>query len=893
VSGQTITGRQETKIDQMGNATDSFYDLAGRLTDVYLPAVADALNSNAMTRPHWQYAYDLNGQQSSQTDPKGNVTSFTYDEFGRRTGRTLPLTQTETSSYDSHGRLSQSVDFKGNTTVYVYFDSGANAGRVQYKRYFTPGQALNTTPNQEVEYTYDELGRAESIIERSAGSVVQTTAYEYDSITGGMTLETLHDESSSSYAKILRHAYNETSGRLTATWTASSLVSAVNLAEAQTAAITLTEYEYDDRGRLWQTILKRVNSTTVSKTTYNTYDALGMLDTVTQPNLVETDYGYDDLNRLTSVLVVDDEADKLFEQTYTLLDNGQRDYVIEKRYNGSSSTPTGTIKIDWDYDATNRLTEEIYDVGNDGPDSADYKHSYSFDLSGNRIFKSIDTGNNSSIDHTIRSTYNDNDQLLWVSNNGDDDSNGTYETGDVQYTYDPNGSTTRIVTTGGSTVKQVWDVRSRMIGFDANGDDDNLDTGDATYRFDDAGNRISKTVVGTGDTFYVFNGLNPTGYSKSIEERSTVNGSPVVTYILGLNVIGQANASGTLSYLLRDGHGTTRALTDSSGAVLSGTEYDYDAFGNALNFTAGSAATVWLAPDGTYEAESKLTRQDGRLFDRAIGRANSQDPTTFGPGALRDANLYVYASGNPIFYTDPSGMFSMSEMLNNTGIQNQLHALHLPRAFSIYNTASNIREASQILAQVIRGAPYDGVSAAFFALQFLPVGKILGGLKGIAGKFTGSLGPKVAGELDELYRSAKVFDKTEAGLAQMIGETGAAMAAKAHGLVETEFRAAYRGLDSVLQDPVTKLFYVVEAKGGTSTLRGAQLGSDWIKQKVAKIIAESEGLVSDDAILQLRSQLRDGDLRVMLAETPIVNNVVQETSFYIKKAGEIGAKFFD
>jgi YD repeat-containing protein len=51
---QTITGRQETRIDQLGRATEYFYDAAGRLTDVYLPPVDDALTvSTELVRPHW------------------------------------------------------------------------------------------------------------------------------------------------------------------------------------------------------------------------------------------------------------------------------------------------------------------------------------------------------------------------------------------------------------------------------------------------------------------------------------------------------------------------------------------------------------------------------------------------------------------------------------------------------------------------------------------------------------------------------------------------------------------------------------------------------------------------------------------------------------------------
>ncbi|MCC6424883.1 MAG: hypothetical protein IT447_15530 [Phycisphaerales bacterium] len=65
--------------------------------------------------------------------------------------------------------------------------------------------------------------------------------------------------------------------------------------------------------------------------------------------------------------------------SYTLLADGQRDDVIEKRYDGSGSTPTSTTKIDWSYDALNRLTREVRDEGNDGvQNGGDYSETYAF-----------------------------------------------------------------------------------------------------------------------------------------------------------------------------------------------------------------------------------------------------------------------------------------------------------------------------------------------------------------------------------------------------------------------------------------------------------------------------------------------------------------------------------
>lgn len=74
-------------------ATIRLYDAAGRLTDVWLPAVTDAdpasPTHDTAVRPHWHYGYDASGNEIAQIDAKGNATTWTYDEQGRETSRTL------------------------------------------------------------------------------------------------------------------------------------------------------------------------------------------------------------------------------------------------------------------------------------------------------------------------------------------------------------------------------------------------------------------------------------------------------------------------------------------------------------------------------------------------------------------------------------------------------------------------------------------------------------------------------------------------------------------------------------------------------------------------------------------------------------------------------------
>jgi len=141
----------------------------------------------------------------------------------------------------------------------------------------------------------------------------------------------------------------------------------------------------------------------------------------------------------------------LFQQDYTLTTDGQRDFVIEKRYTDAGSL-FATTKIDWTYDGLNRLTVEQRDEGNDSTQNgADYTATYTLDAVGNRTLLVTDKVGTSS-DKSVRSIFNANDQVTGIDNNNDGD---ITDTGDVAYTYDADGSTTQTATVGGSTIKQT------------------------------------------------------------------------------------------------------------------------------------------------------------------------------------------------------------------------------------------------------------------------------------------------------------------------------------------------------------------------------------------------------------------------------------------------------
>ena len=104
-----------------------------------------------------------------------------------------------------------------------------------------------------------------------------------------------------------------------------------------------------------------------------------------------------------------------------------------------------------------------------------------------------------------------------------------------------------------------------MVGVDANDDGDATDAGDTTYAYDESGVRVAETTVGGATTTYLIDAANPTGYAKAIEETT---GTAVRSYVLGLKVEAQADATNGTLYFLTDGHGSTRALMDASGQVV-------------------------------------------------------------------------------------------------------------------------------------------------------------------------------------------------------------------------------------------------------------------------------------------------------------------------------------
>jgi RHS repeat-associated protein len=128
--------------------------------------------------------------------------------------------------------------------------------------------------------------------------------------------------------------------------------------------------------------------------------------------------------------------------------------------------------------------------------------------------------------------------------------------------------------------------------------------------------------------------------------------------VFGPQLISQrqtSSGSWARTFYVYDGHGDVRMLTDETGAVTDG--YDYDAFGNLLHVT-GSTPNDYRYGGERFDSSLGLAFLRARYMNPGTARfitadkadVNAEDPLTI--------NRFVYAGENPVNRFDPTGMFT-------------------------------------------------------------------------------------------------------------------------------------------------------------------------------------------------------------------------------------------
>ncbi|MCP4593381.1 MAG: RHS repeat-associated core domain-containing protein, partial [bacterium] len=126
----------------------------------------------------------------------------------------------------------------------------------------------------------------------------------------------------------------------------------------------------------------------------------------------------------------------------------------------------------------------------------------------------------------------------------------------------------------------------------------------------------------------------------------------------------QTDAQTAASTFFHTDHlGTTRALTDNVGAVVSGSARLYTAFGEVVAPPAMNATRYGYAGAWGYEGGTELWGSSGtapgilhvgaRYYDPALGRFLQRDPLGIDGGL----NVYAYVINRPLTLIDPSGLY--------------------------------------------------------------------------------------------------------------------------------------------------------------------------------------------------------------------------------------------
>jgi RHS repeat-associated protein len=198
--------------------------------------------------------------------------------------------------------------------------------------------------------------------------------------------------------------------------------------------------------------------------------------------------------------------------------------------------------------------------------------------------------------------------------------------------------------------------------------------GSDLFGYDALDRLTSSTVSGTART-YTFNGdgllqsrTQGTATSLLWDPSSAVSrllklGANNIVY--GLGPLYAVQGASTVTFA-RDGSKNVRAEVSSTGAVNGA--WRYRGYGQ-IAASSGAATPSYFGLANELLDPSGLYYMRARWYDPAVGRFLSRDPLKGKPQNPVTLNAYMYAAGDPIAFTDPTGLDPESDEDPGVGCQ--------------------------------------------------------------------------------------------------------------------------------------------------------------------------------------------------------------------------------
>ena len=594
-------------VSPMGIVAEYAYNGFGNLTATSLPALSlstsveyDAVSRatsvlDAMNRKT-AYVYDNNDRLMAETDPTGKTTKYAYDANGNMTRITNAAGRYTDMTYDNVTDWLTSVAFGGSKKQYEYNKDGtlntlvkADGTRLTCN-YDKLGRLTFDGVNT---YKYDSKMNLESI-----QSDKNKLTFYYD----GFNRTTMVDFEQGSTQNTIRYEYDDNSN-----------VTSVTYADGNEV-----KYTYDALNRM--TSMTDWKGNTVSYT----YRKDSKLSRVDYPNGMHTAYLYDNAGRLVGKetkipgsaaapgdLNQDDRVD--VKDALLLADcimGKQLDYMVyeaadlnqDEKIDVSDMVLETALITQGDQAQASGLHRALREAGY--KDLASY--AFTLDNVGNIVAQEAV--------EPFKAVYEPDQNVSYVYNNA----NRIARAGDVNFTFDLNGNTTK----RGSD-EMTWNQNDQLVYAEGQ-----------PIVYDPLG-----LIRSYGDTQYTVSVL---GNGDVLSDSKTGN-----RYLYGQGLEARISPDGSVSYYVTDMRGSVIAIVDMDGNVTH--RYQYDDFGRVVQSEEKDFNPFrYVGKYGVmYQTDTRYYMR-ARHYDPTIGRFLSEDP-------IWSTNLYPYCNNNPIMGIDPRG----------------------------------------------------------------------------------------------------------------------------------------------------------------------------------------------------------------------------------------------